>query len=57
MANVLTLENGKPLKEALGEIRYSADYIEFYAEEARRVHVRYYSLLPDEHNLYFMEIS
>ena len=40
LAKVLTLENGKPLKEAVGEIIYSNDYIEFYAEEAKRIHVR-----------------
>ncbi|ODM97287.1 Succinate-semialdehyde dehydrogenase, mitochondrial, partial [Orchesella cincta] len=38
LAKVLTLENGKPLKESVGEIIYSTDYLEFYAEEARRIH-------------------
>ncbi|CAL8095795.1 unnamed protein product [Orchesella dallaii] len=38
LAKVLTLENGKPLKEAVGEIIYSTDYLEFYSEEARRIH-------------------
>lgn len=39
LAKVLTLENGKPIKEAVGEIIYSTDYLEFYAEEAKRIHV------------------
>jgi succinate-semialdehyde dehydrogenase len=38
MAKVMTLENGKPLREALGELNYSSDYLEFYAEEAKRIH-------------------
>jgi len=42
LAQVLTLENGKPIKEALGEIMYSADYLELYAEEAKRIHVTCY---------------
>jgi acyl-CoA reductase-like NAD-dependent aldehyde dehydrogenase len=41
MAKLITLENGKPIKEALGEIIYSADYLEVYSEEARRIHVNW----------------
>ncbi|MDR3438729.1 NAD-dependent succinate-semialdehyde dehydrogenase [Telmatospirillum sp.] len=37
LALILTTEQGKPLAEALGEIDYAAAYIEFYAEEAKRV--------------------
>ncbi|QQN66709.1 NAD-dependent succinate-semialdehyde dehydrogenase [Bradyrhizobium diazoefficiens] len=37
LAVILTSEQGKPLKEALGEIDYAAAYIEFYAEEAKRI--------------------
>ena len=37
LATILTSEQGKPLVEALGEIDYAASYIEFYAEEAKRV--------------------
>lgn len=40
MAKLITLENGKPLAESLGEIIYSSDYVEFYSEEARRIHVK-----------------
>ncbi|WP_193174610.1 NAD-dependent succinate-semialdehyde dehydrogenase [Oricola nitratireducens] len=37
LATILTSEQGKPYAEALGEIDYAASYIEFYAEEAKRV--------------------
>ncbi|MCO6188498.1 NADP-dependent succinate-semialdehyde dehydrogenase [Rhizobium sp. L1K21] len=35
---ILTLEQGKPLAEAKGEIAYGASFIEWFAEEARRVY-------------------
>ncbi|MFS8055851.1 NAD-dependent succinate-semialdehyde dehydrogenase [Rhizobium sp. BR 317] len=34
---ILTLEQGKPLAEAKGEIAYGASFIEWFAEEARRI--------------------
>ncbi|MDR7223374.1 NAD-dependent succinate-semialdehyde dehydrogenase [Aminobacter aminovorans] len=37
LATILTSEQGKPFAEALGEIDYAASYVEFYAEEAKRV--------------------
>jgi len=37
LARILTAEQGKPLGEALGEVDYGASYVEFYAEEAKRV--------------------
>lgn len=37
LATILTSEQGKPLAEALGEIDYAASYVEFYAEETKRV--------------------
>ncbi len=37
LATIMTAEQGKPRKEALGEVAYGAKYIEWYAEEARRV--------------------
>ncbi len=37
MARLLTLEQGKPLKDARGELQASADAFEYYAEEARRI--------------------
>ena len=38
LALILTSEQGKPLNEALGEVDIGAAYIEFFAEEARRVY-------------------
>ncbi|TDQ64102.1 succinate-semialdehyde dehydrogenase/glutarate-semialdehyde dehydrogenase [Maritalea mobilis] len=43
LAELLSTEQGKPLAEALGEIRYGAAYIEWFAEEARRT---YGDLIP-----------
>ncbi|HSV36696.1 MAG TPA: NAD-dependent succinate-semialdehyde dehydrogenase [Ramlibacter sp.] len=40
IAHVLTLEQGKPLAEALREVTLSADIIEFQAEEAKRLYGR-----------------
>ncbi|NLR75916.1 NADP-dependent succinate-semialdehyde dehydrogenase [Leeia aquatica] len=38
LATLLTAEQGKPLAEAKGEIAYGASYIEWYAEEAKRLY-------------------
>ena len=38
LAYILTLEQGKPFSEAKGEIAYGAAYIEWFAEEAKRVY-------------------
>jgi succinate-semialdehyde dehydrogenase/glutarate-semialdehyde dehydrogenase len=38
LALIMTLEQGKPLAEARGEIAYAASYIEWFAEEAKRVY-------------------
>ncbi|GGG68458.1 NAD-dependent succinate-semialdehyde dehydrogenase [Salipiger pallidus] len=38
LAQILTLEQGKPLTEAAGEITYGASFVEWFAEEARRVY-------------------
>jgi succinate-semialdehyde dehydrogenase / glutarate-semialdehyde dehydrogenase len=37
LARILTAEQGKPLAEARGEVVYGASFIEWFAEEARRV--------------------
>ena len=39
LALLMTLEQGKPLAEAEGEIAYAASFIEWYAEEAKRMNV------------------
>jgi acyl-CoA reductase-like NAD-dependent aldehyde dehydrogenase len=38
LATILTAEQGKPLAEAKGEIAYGASFIEWFAEEAKRVY-------------------
>ena len=43
LAKILTAEQGKPLTESMGEIAYGASFIEFFAEEAKRV---YGELIP-----------
>ena len=37
LARIMTAEQGKPLAESEGEIRYAATFIKWFAEEARRV--------------------
>ena len=37
LAQLITLENGKPLKEARAEVAYGSGFIELYAEEAGRI--------------------
>ncbi|CAN7535860.1 NADP-dependent succinate-semialdehyde dehydrogenase [Rhizobium leguminosarum] len=43
LGRILTLEQGKPLAEATGEIVYGASFIEWFAEEGRRI---YGDLIP-----------
>ncbi len=38
LARIMTAEQGKPLAEARGEVLYGASFIEWFAEEARRVY-------------------
>jgi succinate-semialdehyde dehydrogenase/glutarate-semialdehyde dehydrogenase len=38
LAQLLTAEQGKPIREARGEIRYGASFVEWFAEEARRAY-------------------
>ncbi|HBS40175.1 MAG TPA: succinate-semialdehyde dehydrogenase (NADP(+)), partial [Rhodobacteraceae bacterium] len=38
LATILTAEQGKPLAESKGEIGYGASFIEFFAEEAKRIY-------------------
>ena len=38
LALLLTREQGKPLSEAKGEIAYGAGFVEYFAEEAKRVY-------------------
>ncbi|EBP7235713.1 aldehyde dehydrogenase family protein, partial [Salmonella enterica] len=38
LARLMTLEQGKPLAEAKGEINYAASFIEWFAEEGKRIY-------------------
>jgi succinate-semialdehyde dehydrogenase/glutarate-semialdehyde dehydrogenase len=38
LALLMTAEQGKPINESRGEINYAASYIEWFAEEARRIY-------------------
>jgi len=44
LAQILTAEQGKPLAEAMGEIAYGANYIEWFSEEAKRI---YGDIIPE----------
>ena len=38
LAQIMTAEQGKPLAEARGEVAYGASFIEFFAEEGKRIY-------------------
>ncbi|MCH7295560.1 NAD-dependent succinate-semialdehyde dehydrogenase [Acinetobacter higginsii] len=38
LATIMTIEQGKPLNEAKGEISYAASFIDWFAEEGRRMY-------------------
>ncbi|CAG1019037.1 partial Succinate-semialdehyde dehydrogenase [NADP(+)] GabD, partial [Burkholderiaceae bacterium] len=38
LARIMTAEQGKPLAEAKGEVTYGASFIEWFAEEAKRIY-------------------
>jgi len=44
LAQIMTVEQGKPINESRGEINYGASFIELYAEEGKRV---YGETIPD----------
>jgi len=37
LARIISLEQGKPMHESTGEVRYGASYVEWFAEEATRI--------------------
>ena len=37
LAELMTVEMGKPITESVGEVRYGAAFVEWYAEEAKRI--------------------
>ncbi len=44
LARIMTLEQGKPIAEARGEITYGASFVEWFAEESKRI---YGDIIPD----------
>ncbi|MFC3039552.1 NAD-dependent succinate-semialdehyde dehydrogenase [Virgibacillus xinjiangensis] len=38
LAETMTLEMGKPIKESRGEVKYAASFLEWFAEEGKRVY-------------------
>lgn len=38
LASIVTLENGKPLNEALAEVRYTASFVQWFSQESRRIY-------------------
>ncbi len=40
LARIITLEQGKPLAEARGEVGYAAGFLDWFAEEAKRIYGR-----------------
>ena len=38
LAELMTREQGKPLKAAMNEVKYAADFLLWFAEEAKRVY-------------------
>ena len=55
LARILTAEQGKPYPEAKGEIAYGASFVEWYAEEAKRVNGE--TLPPFDNNRRLMVIQ
>src|SRR5699024_920147 len=47
IAKIMTEENGKPMVESRGEVDYARSYIDWYAEEAKRIYGR---LIPTHDN-------
>jgi succinate-semialdehyde dehydrogenase/glutarate-semialdehyde dehydrogenase len=46
ITRIMTIEQGKPLREALGEVQYANDFISWYAEEGKRI---YGETIPASH--------
>lgn len=40
LAEIMTLEMGKPFKESKGEVQYAASFLKWFAEEAKRIYGR-----------------
>ena len=55
LAAIMTVEQGKPLREAKGEIAYAASYIEWFSEEAKRGYGDIIPTVPSSEILVFKE--
>lgn len=53
IAELMTKENGKPIIESRGEIDYAVSYIDWYAEEAKRLYGR---IIPSHSNNKKLEV-
>lgn len=51
LAEIMTLESGKPLAESLAEVSYGASFIEWFAEEGKRSYGETIPSLNGQHNL------
>ena len=51
LAELMTKEQGKPLKEAQGEVEYGAGFIKWYAEQAKRSYGELIPATDDNHRL------
>lgn len=47
IGTIMTMEQGKPLSEAIGEVDYANGFISWYAEEGKRI---YGDIIPSSHN-------
>jgi succinate-semialdehyde dehydrogenase/glutarate-semialdehyde dehydrogenase len=52
LATLITYENGKPLVESVSEVRYAADYIEWFSEEAPRIYGDTIAASKADHRIY-----
>lgn len=55
LAAIMTVEQGKPLREAKGEIAYAASYVEWFSEEAKRGYGDIIPTVPSSEILVFKE--
>jgi succinate-semialdehyde dehydrogenase/glutarate-semialdehyde dehydrogenase len=55
LAEIMTRENGKPLRESRGEVEYAASFIEWYAEEGKRVYGRTVPGKSENHRIHVIK--
>lgn len=58
IGQILTAESGKPLPQAVGEVKFSAEYFQWFAEEVRRPYGQYIpSDLPNKRHIAYTQAS